>query len=105
MSKTNCPFCKARHGSPFVKYDYFCGTTGDDHLSQVTWRRTSRCYNAEITALRQLLAEVVPVIQVVAEKRCCGMHLDIKGGVNHRLSSAAQNILPKLEAVKEKNKC
>ncbi len=57
-----CPFCGAAHGSPFVKYDYQCGTEGEQHLGQVTWRRSDRCYEHQLANLRRLLGEAVGLL-------------------------------------------
>jgi len=51
-----CPFCEALHGSPFVRNDFQCGTEGDQHQSQITWRRSDKCYKRQLTQQAEQIA-------------------------------------------------
>ena len=53
-----CPFCGAKKLSPYIPYtlEFRCGTTGIQHLSQITCVRSSYCYETELTQTRERLA-------------------------------------------------
>jgi hypothetical protein len=123
-----CPFCGGRKSSPYA-LEFRYGTTGLQHLSQITWRRSHRCYEAqiaalsaeldhisecnrdltdenmyllaEITALRQGLRDAVEVVRAASIKQTAITHVMACECQHCRKVRQARILLPTLEKLAE----
>lgn len=108
---TNCKFCGgiATEVVGFtVGFD--CGTESwivgewKETPEHRFWKQSSECKDRVPARLRSLIAEVVPVVEAVAEEHCCVMEAntdDFTWALKPLVKTQAQALLPRLEAEKE----
>lgn len=95
-----CPFCGSISNTPI---SWVCKTSiaFADPGEDVYYHRTQRCYERQLAQQAELLRQVLEVVKLVAEGKCCSMHLDNKDGVKHLYKNKAQSLLPDIEKALE----